>query len=265
MTNIRQWLQAHADLPRLECELLVADLLNLSRTQILTHPDRLLAAAELQQLDTNAQQLRQGVPFAYVVGHRAFWELDFKVNSDVLIPRPETELLVEWAIANTPPNGKLLDLGTGSGAIAVSIAFARPDVAVSATDVSCAALDVARENAKNNRTNVQLINSNWFEQISGEWDVIVSNPPYIAEGDPHLPDLWAEPHTALVSSANGLLDLAHIIEQSQAHLKPGGWLALEHGYNQAHQVRQLLRQASFDEVESHKDLAHIERISVGRA
>ena len=185
--------------------------MGLNRAQILAYPERELPADAGQQLKTLLEQLRSGKPMAYITGCREFWGLELQVTPDVLIPRPETELLVELAINLAPSEGKLIDLGTGSGAIAIAIKTERPDLSVSASDISCAALQVARRNAEHFGVGIVFSQQSWLQETTAQWDMIVSNPPYIAHNDPHLPSLAAEPSQALVSGVDGLRDI-HILQ-----------------------------------------------------
>jgi release factor glutamine methyltransferase len=204
------------------------------------------------------------------LGQREFFGLNFKVTPATLIPRPETELLVELALQRIPHNQgcSLLDLGTGSGAIALSIAHARPDVEVMAVDASAVALEVARENADQlGVRNANFVQSNWFSALDGKrYDLIVSNPPYVASDDIHLTqgDVRFEPLTALASGTDGLDDIRRIILEAPKHLNANGWLLLEHGYDQAESVRALLEKNGFGEIFSEKDIAGIERVSGGQ-
>jgi len=211
-----------------------------------------------------------GEPIAYLVGQREFYGLTFAVTRDVLIPRPETELLVELALERLPQNGAVLDLGTGSGAVAVALAHGRPDAQVTAVDVSAAALALARRNAALNHVRVQFLQGDWYlalgAQDVGQFDLIVANPPYIVAGDPHLKqgDLRFEPIGALTDHGDGLSALRTIVAGAPARLKSGGWLLMEHGYDQAAAVRELLTAQGFCEVQSWRDLAGIERVSGAR-
>ena len=297
---------------RIEVQCLLQRVLNVTRAYLLTHPERRLNKPEQTRYDELLQRRLQGEPVAYLLGEREFFGLMFKVTPATLIPRPETELLVELAlqrcggVAASPPGThrpppcggipsdgltatlsrpvghplprgeglgervfRVLDLGTGSGAIALAIAYERPNVEVLACDASAAALEIARENAQRlGIANASFAHSDWFQALTGKrFDIIVANPPYIAAGDPHLAqgDVRFEPASALVSGSNGLHDICHIISQADNHLEPGGWLLLEHGYDQAAQVRELLQQAGFGEVFSARDLAGIERVSGGCA
>ena len=272
---------------RIEAQLLLQQVLGVSRAYLLAHPEQVLDAAQAAAYQTLLQRRLHGEPLAYILGEREFFGLNFKVTPATLIPRPDTELLVELALQRIPSPDRsatffrsresglgrgesirVLDLGTGSGAIALSIAHARPDAAVTAVDASLAALDVARENAQRlHLANVRLLHSDWFAALAAErFDIIVSNPPYIVSGDPHLQqgDLRFEPATALASGSDGLDDIRRIVAEAPAHLHPGGWLLFEHGYDQAGKVRALLRQSGLIEVFSARDLAGIERVSGGR-
>jgi release factor glutamine methyltransferase len=210
---------------------------------------------------------RAGEPLAYIVGHKEFYGLRLAVDKRVLDPRDDTETLVEWALAllASGASGKVLDLGTGSGAIALAIQSKRPSAQVHATDASPDALEVARANAAALKLPVQFHQGSWLEAMPNQqFDLIVSNPPYIAAADPHLAALTHEPLQALASGADGLEDIRQIVVEAPAHLHPGGWLLLEHGYNQDAAVRALLEQQGFSAVESRKDLAGIERCSGGQ-
>lgn len=259
--------QAALPLDPLENRILLCQALGMSRVALITQSDRVLTEPEAAALQALVRRRQMGEPIAYIVGKREFYGLDFEVNDAVLIPRPDTELLVELAIARLPQGGRLLDMGTGSGAIAVAVAHTRRDAEVTAIDASGAALDVARANAQANGASVRLLRSDWFSALAGErFHAIASNPPYIAAGDPHLAqgDLRFEPNMALTDQADGLSALRTIIAGAAAHLEPQGWLLLEHGYDQAAQVRALLDAAGFTEVQSWRDLPGIERVSGGR-
>ncbi|MFD2365163.1 peptide chain release factor N(5)-glutamine methyltransferase [Pseudoduganella sp. GCM10020061] len=257
---------AQLPLDPLENRILLCHALGITRVALITHPERTLDADEAARVSALAQRRLAGEPIAYITGEREFFGLDFHVTDAVLIPRPDTELLVELAIERTPQQGRALDMGTGSGAIAVSLAHARPDAGVTALDVSEAALAVARRNAERNRARVRFLHSDWFSSLHGEqFDIIVSNPPYIASGDEHLSqgDLRFEPQGALTDHADGLSALRTIAAGAPAHLVRGGWLLMEHGYDQAAQVRGLLAD-QYEDVQSWRDLAGIERVTGGR-
>ncbi len=261
--------QAGLPLDPLENRILLCHATGLSRVQLITQGDRPLSSDEAARLDALVARRLRGEPIAYIVGRREFFGLDFQVGPAVLIPRPDTELIVELALERLPRQApRLLDMGTGSGAIAVAVAHTRPDAAVTALDVSPDALAVAQANATANGARVRFLHSSWFDALdAGDiFDVIASNPPYIAAGDDHLAqgDLRFEPVGALTDHADGLSALRTIITGSPRHLVPGGWLLLEHGYDQAAAVRTLLLDAGFADVQSWQDLAGIERVSGAR-
>ncbi|VWX57971.1 N5-glutamine methyltransferase, modifies release factors RF-1 and RF-2 [Burkholderiales bacterium 8X] len=208
---------------------------------------------------------RSGEPLAYLVGSKEFHGLALQVDARVLVPRPDTETLVEWALECLAPIAEpaVLDLGTGSGAIALAIAKSRPDARVTAVDASEDALAVARANADRLGLQLDLREGDWFAGLPRHFTLVASNPPYIAPGDPHLPALRHEPLTALVAGDDGLRDLRRIVQDAPDHLVEGGWLLLEHGFDQAAAVRSLLEKRGFDEVQSRRDLAGIERASGG--
>lgn len=257
---------AMAPLGMLETRILLGAALNLSRVQLITLSERILTSEEARQLHALFERRLQGEPIAYLIGQREFYGLELQVTPDVLIPRPETELLVDLAIERLPEKGSVVDLGTGSGAIAVAIAHARPDAKVTATDISQAALAVARTNASAHHAQINFIQSDWLKTlIEMRFDVIVSNPPYIAAQDEHLcrGDLRFEPRNALTDSADGLMALRSIAVDAAGFLTSGGWLLMEHGYDQARAVREQLVTAGFIQVQSWRDLAGIERVSGG--
>lgn len=264
-------------LPRLEAQMLLLHALGQpthARAWLLAHDGDAVPAAAAEALHALAARRQAGEPVAYLVGQKAFHGLTLQVDARVLDPRDDTETLVDWALALRPPDGgagpaaapvDVLDLGTGSGAIALALAHQRPHSRVTAVDASADALAVATANAQRLALAVAMRHGSWFEPVAGQrFDLIVSNPPYIAEGDAHLPALAHEPRQALVSGADGLRDLRQIVGQAPAHLKPGGWLLLEHGWDQAAAVRALLSTAGFDQVQSRRDLGGVERCSGGR-
>ena len=261
-------LQRELPLDPLENRILLCHALGISRVGLITQSERELGADEAARLAALVQRRLDGEPIAYIVGQREFFGLPFQVSPAVLIPRPDTELIVELTLERLPARGRLLDMGTGSGAIAVAVAHTRPDAQVSALDVSDDALAVARANADANSARVRFLRSDWFAALGDEevFDVVASNPPYIASGDEHLAqgDLRFEPVDALTDHADGLSDLRTIIAGAARHLVAGGWLLLEHGYDQAAAVRTLLAEAGYLEAQSWRDLAGIERVSGGR-
>jgi release factor glutamine methyltransferase len=255
-------------LDRLDAQLLLLHALGRpahDRAWLLAHDTDALPAAAPAALAAAVQRRLGGEPVAYITGHKEFFGLDLQVDARVLVPRPDTETLVEWALSLRPHPQQILDLGTGSGAIALALKHARPDAHVSAVDASAAALIVARANARRLQLDVAFTRGSWLEGVHKRFDLIVSNPPYIAALDRHLKDLQHEPRQALASGADGLDDLREIIAQARTRLQPGGWLLLEHGWDQAAAVRGLLVQAGFEDVQSRRDLGGIERCSGGQA
>ena len=256
-----------AGLERIDAQLLLLHLLgHNSRAWLLTHDDQLLTPAQAQQYAALCAQRLDAVPVAYLTGCKEFFGLPLQVDARVLDPRPDTETLVDWALELLAPLAapRLLDLGTGSGAIALALQHQRPDAQVSAVDASADALAVAQANATRLGLAVQFAHGDWLRGVVGQFDAIVSNPPYIAAADPHLAALCHEPLQALASGADGLDDIRSIVAQAPAHLLPGGWLLLEHGWDQADAVQALLRTAGFGAVQSRKDLAGIARCSGGQ-
>jgi release factor glutamine methyltransferase len=260
-------LQVQSLLDPLDYRVLLCHALQIGRVGLITQSERALTEQEAQQFAALVQRRLDGEPVAYMVGSREFFGLPFEVNEAVLIPRPDTELLVELTIERLPQGGTALDMGTGSGAIAVSVAHSRPDASVTALDVSPQVLAVARRNAAANGARVNFLQSDWYSAVPAQrFDVIASNPPYIASGDRHLSegDLRFEPVGALTDHADGLSALRTIIAGAPAHLQPGGWLLMEHGYDQAAAVRELLSTQGWLEVQSWTDLAGIERVTGAR-
>ena len=221
-------------------------------------------ASHLAAFNELVQRRLQHEPMAYLTGSQEFHGLNLSVDPRVLVPRPDTETLVDWALSLGLQQAKVLDLGTGSGAIALALKHARPSWDVIAVDISPEALTLAQHNAQHLGLKVKFSQSHWLKGVQGQFDLIVSNPPYIAEGDPHLSALSSEPRQALVSGVDGLDDIRHIIEQAAHHLLAGAWLLLEHGFDQASAVQDLLRQTGFAQVQSRVDLAGIKRCSGGQ-
>jgi release factor glutamine methyltransferase len=262
-------LQTQSLLDALDNRVLLCHALGLSRVGLITQSERALSADEANRFAALVRRRLDGEPIAYIVGQREFFGLPFEVGGAVLIPRPDTELLVELTLERLPPSGRVLDMGTGSGAIAVAVAHTRRDADVTALDVSPEALAVARRNAAANGVRVAFLQSDWYAALEAKppFDVIASNPPYIASGDRHLSegDLRYEPVGALTDHADGLSALRIIVAGARARLKPGGWLLMEHGYDQSAAVRQLLTEQGYTDVQSWTDLAGIERVTGARA
>ncbi|TXH88268.1 MAG: peptide chain release factor N(5)-glutamine methyltransferase [Rhodoferax sp.] len=233
------------------------------RAWLLTHDGDLLTPAQQATLQVTLARRLAGEPMAYITGTKEFFGLPLQVDARVLDPRPDTEILVEWALEllHQRLEPRVVDLGTGSGAIALALKSHCPEAQVEAVDASGDALDVARANAQHLGLEVQFAQGSWLEPVQGNFDLIVSNPPYIASADPHLQALRHEPLTALASGMDGLDDIRTIIAQSPQHLLPGGWLLLEHGYDQSAAVCALLTQAGFTHAQSRQDLAGIARCS----
>lgn len=258
--------------PRLEAETLLAAVLEKPRTHLFAWPEVLLSEMQGQRWQQYLARRLAGEPLAYILGYREFWSLEFAVGPEVLIPRPETELLVELALQRIPPDASLriLDLGTGSGAIAAAVASERPMARLLATDASKAALMMAQRNFQRLGLEKRIATrlGSWCETLQPDetFDLILSNPPYIAADDPHLGrgDLPAEPAMALSSGQSGLEAISILCNCAPRHLRPGGWLLLEHGYTQGAEVRRLLGQSGFIQVESWQDLAAHERVSGGQ-
>jgi len=243
--------------------------LGVGGAHLAAHPEHALTDQQRDRYLSWVKRRQSGEPVAYLTGEREFYGLSFSVTPAVLIPRPETELLVDLALERVAADAPatVLDLGTGCGCAAVAIAKHRPRARVTATEVSRPALVVARENAARHGTSIEFLESDWLEALPGRrFDLIIANPPYVAKDDPHLNegDLRFEPRAALVAGADGLACIRAIVAQSRAHLEPGAWLLMEHGYDQAERCRALLTRAGYGEVFSRRDLAWIERGSGGR-
>ena len=274
MTTVRKAIadvarHLHGEEALREAEILVAHALAQSRAWLFAHADDAVTDNAMSALDALTQRRVEGEPIAYLTGRRGFWSLDLEVGPAVLIPRAETELLVEIALKQISADAKVdvADLGTGSGAIALAIAHERPRARVRGTDISAAALRTAEANAKRlGIANVAFVRSDWFAGLRGEYfDVVVSNPPYIASGDEHLAqgDLRFEPANALVSGTDGLDAIRQIVRDAPSHLRAGGMLAVEHGFDQGETVRELLQQSGFVEIYTERDLGGRDRVSGG--
>lgn len=257
------------DSARRDTEILLCHCLGKTRAWLYTWPEQAVAPDCVERFNDFLAQRKAGSPVAYLIGEREFWSLSLAVNAATLIPRPETETLVAWALElSLPDAAKVLDLGTGSGAIALAVAVERPQWQITALDSSAEALQVAQANAANHGLQrVTLVQSDWYQAVHGErFDALLANPPYIDGDDPHLTrdDVRFEPRSALIAERNGLADLQHLVAGAPAHLLDGGWLLLEHGFEQADAVRSMLRDAGFDSVSTRQDMAGQERISGGR-
>ena len=264
-----QTLTETSDSARLDAEVLLCHVLSCTATHLIAWPEKQLDIEQTQTFHQLIEQRRAGTPVAYLTGSREFWSLNFKVTPATLIPRPETETLVEFVLDkfSAQKNLKMVDLGTGSGAIAIAIASERPDWEIIASDTSKEALSIAAENARIHQiSNIQFIESNWFEQLDQQrFDLIISNPPYIAEQDKHLSqgDVRFEPLSALTSGETGMDDIKHITVQSEKYLTPKGWLAFEHGYDQKQQVYDCFQRNNFHEIIQLTDLSGQARITAG--
>ncbi len=266
-----------AGVDRLDAQLLLARLLGQARAWLIAHDDHALDAKQVQAFRAHLAERARGVPLAYLLGEREFHGLMLRVTPDVLVPRPDTELLVDWALdlladhdrdstvtdCSTPST--VVDLGTGSGAIALALKHAHPKAEICAVDLSPTALAVARANGQRLGLSVEWLQGHWYAPLAGRrFDLIVSNPPYIDAGDPHLTALHAEPQSALTPGADGLSALRLLCANAPQHLQPGGWLLVEHGFDQATAVRALLEAAGLQGVTTRRDLTGHERCTAGQ-
>lgn len=261
-------LAAISDSARLDAELLLARTIDVPRSYLYAHPEEILDRASRERLNRLLERRLTGEPMAYITGTREFWSLELHVSPATLIPRPETELVVELALREIPRGTELrvLDLGTGSGAIGLAIARDRPSCRVTATDSSSAALDVARINAREHAiANVEFVEGDWTEPVTGRvFDLIVSNPPYVAAGDAALDALTAEPETALVAGVDGLDAIRVLVRDCPPLLSGGGGMLLEHGADQADAVADLLAAGPWVDVECRRDHAGLPRVTSAR-
>lgn len=258
-----------SDSPRLDVELLLAWTLDKDRTWLYTWPDTELAAEPLAAFERAFSRRLNGEPLAHIIGQREFWSLPLQVNASTLIPRPDTERLVELALtlSDSKTEGKALDLGTGTGAIALAFASERPAWRVVAVDASLEAVELAERNRmQHGFDHVTCIQSDWFEKVTGPFDLILSNPPYIADNDPHLNqgDVRFEPRSALVAESGGLGDIRRIVQVAPEYLTAEGWLLLEHGWTQGEAVRSLLSARGFQNVRTEQDLGGNDRVTLGQ-
>jgi len=258
----------NSDSSDIDSQVLLCHCLKCQTTYLHTWPDKILTDIQRLEFTDLIKQRMDGKPIAHLIGQRGFWSLDLKVTADTLIPRPDTELLVTLALAKLRADMLVIDLGTGTGAIALSLASEQPKAKVLAMDFSLAALNVAKQNAyHHNLNNVIFWQGSWLSAIADNTlDMVVSNPPYIKVDDPHLSqgDVRFEPKSALVSGTDGLEDIRMIIEQAQRCLKLSGWLLVEHGYHQAQQVQQLFLDAGFTKISSHQDFGGNDRVVIGQ-
>ncbi|MEH6551440.1 MAG: peptide chain release factor N(5)-glutamine methyltransferase [Pseudomonadales bacterium] len=266
---LRSSVLATSDSPQLDVQLLLAHVTGKDRSYFYAWPEAQLSAEQLASFERLLARREQGEPIAHILGQRDFWSFSLSVDATTLIPRPDTELLVETVLGlDLPANSQLLDMGTGTGAIALALASERIDWQVVATDVATECVALAQRNgAALDLDNIRFLLSDWYSALAGQrFDVIVSNPPYIAADDKHLNegDVRFEPRRALVALDNGLADLRHIISQAPAYLCPGGWLLLEHGYDQGTAVQAMLTEAGFCAVDCRRDLAANDRVSLGQ-
>ncbi|MBT5032300.1 MAG: peptide chain release factor N(5)-glutamine methyltransferase [Proteobacteria bacterium] len=274
LVNGRVTLEHCSDSAKHDCEILLSHALSKNSAWLIAHSDSALTGEQKTRFQSYIERRSKGEPVAYIIGHRAFWKHNFHVSPDVLIPRPETELLVELALetaANLAPTVsqlKIADLGTGSGAIAVSLANELAHADIVAADASEAALTIARANSRLvGATNIEFVLSDWFSSLAGYcFNIIVSNPPYVAEKDPHLEqgDLRFEPRCALTAGADGLNDIRQIVKNAKQHLFKNGYLFIEHAYDQGDAVRTLFADAGLCNINTHHDLLSLERVTCGQ-
>ncbi|CAI0718487.1 peptide chain release factor N(5)-glutamine methyltransferase [Serratia ficaria] len=273
--DYQRWLQAaaarltHSDSARRDAEILLGFVTGRARTFLMAFGETPLPPEQQRQLETLLARRERGEPVAYLVGEREFWSLPLSVSPATLIPRPDTECLVELALERLPAEPcRILDLGTGTGAIALALASERPDCAVTGVDLQPDAVALAQHNARKlNIGNAQFLPGSWFAPLAGRtFTLIASNPPYIDAADPHLAqgDVRFEPGSALVAADRGLADLAAIVRQAPQHLQPQGWLLLEHGWQQGRSVRELLQAAGFTAVATHRDYGDNDRVTLGQ-
>ncbi len=253
-------------LERFDAQVLLLHVVQKNRAWLIAHDTDTASAEHIAAFGLQAERRRTGEPVAYILGCREFYGREFAVTPAVLIPRPDTELIVELALARAPQGARALDLGTGSGCIPITLKLERPDLCISALDISPAALAIATQNAQSLQAEVRFLQSDWFSAVSGEtFELIVSNPPYIEANDIHLSqgDLRFEPSGALTDGGNGLQHLTHIITQAKQHLVAGAWLLLEHGWDQGAACRTILHTAGYTAVQTWRDLGDNDRVSGG--
>ena len=264
-------LKSCSESARLDADIILSFALNIPRTRFITQADSAVSESQFDHIQSLIDKRKQGCPVSYITGSKGFWDLELIVNEHTLIPRPETELLVEFALAIFPSNKSItvIDLGTGTGAIAIAIAKSRPNWHVLASDKSTAALDVAAKNIeKYQLSNIELVESDWFSNIKSDavFDLIISNPPYIADKDPHLSqgDVQFEPITALSAGSDGLDDIRDIVSLARKHLGKYGWLMVEHGYDQGDAVKALFSEHGYHTIQQGLDLNGHTRATYGQ-
>lgn len=264
---LSQRLEGFSESARIDLEQLLCHTLGKTRSYLYTWPERSLTEQQINEFKQLLARRENGEPVAHLTGYRGFWTLELEVNKETLIPRPETELLVEWALKQFSDQSiRLADLGTGTGAIALALASERPDWQVEATELQQSAVELAQRNAQRlNLVQVRILSGSWCEPLTGLYDLLVSNPPYIDPQHPclHEGDLRYEPLSALIADQQGMADIFSIIQQSARFLKPQGWLVFEHGYDQGHAVKTALQQAGFRNCFTQQDLNGHDRISGG--
>jgi release factor glutamine methyltransferase len=259
-----------SDSARLDAEILLCSVINCERTYLYTHPEQTLSSSEINSFNELIALRTEGHPIAHLITKKEFWSIPLQVTPDTLIPRPETEVLVEAALNRIPKTSSysILELGTGSGAISIALASERPLINITATDIKEGALKVARANAESHKlNNITFEKADWFDiKNISTYDLIISNPPYISNDDPHLKqgDVRFEPESALISGKEGLDDLNIIITGAKKYLNTNGWLLLEHGYQQGNAVRQLLQENNFSTISTLKDYSNLDRVSAGQ-
>lgn len=267
LQNITERLNKSSETPHLDAELLLSKAILQTREYILIHPEKELTLAQITELEKFTQRRVAGEPIAYILGHKEFWSLDLEVNKDVLIPRPETEHLIEWALEHLPKKESLFvaDLGVGSGAIAIALAKEFPQWHIHGTENNQRALAMAKRNTEHHHiTNLDFFLGHWCQPLPRkDYAAILSNPPYIADHDPHLLNLKFEPQSALNGGKEGLAAFQEIIPEAKNYLRPNGYLILEHGYDQRDKVIHLMSQSGFKNIQDHKDLAGQPRFVTG--
>lgn len=269
LSHAGRQLAENCESPRLDAEVLLCHCLGKPRSYLRAWPEKLIDARMHAEYQDIVNQRLRGLPVAYLTGVREFWSREFLVSSDVLIPRPDTELLIELGLARIPPDRpvSVIDLGTGSGVIAVTLASERPLASITATDSSAAALKIARQNARRHHLDgIRFVQSDWLNGIKTcAFDLVLSNPPYIAAGDPHLQngDVRFEPKHALIADESGLRDIRTIIQNARRYLRPNGHILIEHGYNQQLPVRQIMKSCHYRQINTYTDLSGNPRVTCG--